>query len=155
MSPHLVKWDKMYRSQGLTIIDVNNGKIDKQDVLAKYVKKQGKTYPTLWDKDGEVCKSYAVRGYPAAFLVGADGKVVWEGFPVPELGAVEKRIAKELTLVKKPEAKLPGQKTPRKEPKAGIKKAGKSKPKPEPKPKSKSKSKSKSKPKSKSGIIGK
>ena len=139
MSPRLVKWDKMYRSQGLTIIDVNNGGIDKQDVLAKYVKKQGKTYPTLWDKGGKVCKSYAVRGYPASFLVGADGKVVWEGFPVPELATVEKRIAKELALVKKPDAKLPGQKTPRKVPKADSKKAGKSK----------------SKPKPKSGIIGK
>ncbi len=129
MSPHLVKWDKKYRPQGLTIIDVNNGGIDKQDVLAKYVKKQGKAYPTLWDKGGKVCKSYAVRGYPAAFLLGADGKVVWEGFPVPELASVEKRITQELALIKKPDAKRPGQKIPGKQPKAEIKKAVRSKPK--------------------------
>ncbi len=127
MSPHLVKWDKKYRSQGLTIIDINNGGIDKQDVLAKYVKKQGKAYPTLWDKDGKVCKSYAVRGYPAAFLVGADGKVLWEGFPVPELPTLEMRIALELASIKKSDTKRSGQKTPRKEPKADIKKAVKSK----------------------------
>ena len=127
MSPHLVKWDKKYRSQGLTIIDINNGGIDKQDVLAKYVKKQGKAYPTLWDKDGKVCKSYAVRGYPAAFLIGADGKVLWEGFPVPELATLEMRIALELASIKKSDTKRSGQKTPRKEPKADIKKAVKSK----------------------------
>jgi len=108
MSPHLVKWDKAYRERGLTIIDINNGAIDSYDALAKYVKKQGKRYPTLWDKGGKVCKSFAVRGYPAAFLVGADGKVIWEGYPNPELAMVEERIVKELEKVAESTEQKPG-----------------------------------------------
>lgn len=110
MSPHLVKWDKAYRKKGLTIIDVNNGAIDKQAVLAKYVRMQNKTYPTLWDKGAKVCKSYAVRSYPTAFLIGVDGKVVWEGYPVPELATLEKRITKELAKVVQAPEKQPGDK---------------------------------------------
>ncbi|MEE2886306.1 MAG: TlpA disulfide reductase family protein [Planctomycetota bacterium] len=133
MSPHLVKWDKAYRGRGLTIIDVNNGGIDKRAALEKYVKKQKKPYPTLWDKGGKVCQAYAVRGYPAAFLIGVDGKVVWEGFPVPELASLERLITKELAKVAKasPE-KVTGEKPGkgvRKEAKSGTSGRPKSKPK--------------------------
>lgn len=131
MSPHLVKWDKAYRGRGLTIIDVNNGGIDKRVALEKYVKKQKKPYPTLWDKGGKVCQSYAVRGYPAAFLIGVDGKVIWEGFPVPELASLERRITKELAKVAKASAeKVKGKKADKgvqKGPKSGDR--AKSKPK--------------------------
>ena len=137
MSPHLVKWDKAYRGRGLTIIDVNNGGIDKRAALEKYVKKQKKSYPTLWDKTGKVCQAYAVRGYPAAFLIGVDGKVIWEGFPVPELASLERLITKELAKVAKasPE-KVTGEKLDkgvRKDAKSGTSARPKSKPKSKPK----------------------
>ena len=125
MSPHLVKWDKSYREQGLTIIDVNNGSIDTYAALSKYVKKQGKDYPTLWDKGGKVCKSFAVRGYPAAFLVGVDGKVIWEGFPNPELGLVEKLIAEELAKAARRKKQEPGKELPGQGGKKGPKVKGK------------------------------
>ena len=107
MSPHLVKWDKAYRKRGLTILDINNGSIDSYAALEKYVKKEGKAYPTLWDKGGKVCKSFAVRGYPAAFLIGVDGKVIWEGYPNRELATVQKRIAQELAKVASRKEKKP------------------------------------------------
>ena len=96
MSPHLVKWDKTLRNKGLTVIDINHGNNDTKKALAAYVKKNKKEYPTLWDKDGRVCKEFGIKGYPAAFLIGADGKVVWEGWPNPELKDLPKLIAKEI-----------------------------------------------------------
>ena len=96
MSPHLVKWDKTLRKKGLTIIDVNSGRGDTKKDLAAYVKENKKKYPTLWDRDGAVCKKFGIKGYPAAFLIGADGKVVWEGWPNAELKDLPGLIAKEL-----------------------------------------------------------
>ncbi len=108
MTPHLVKWDKRYRSKGLTVLDINSGRMDKQPALAKYIKQHKKTYPTLWDKLGKLCRDYGVRGYPAGFLIGVDGKVVWEGFPVPELKTLEQRIVKELGKIPRPAKKQVG-----------------------------------------------
>jgi len=101
MTPHLVKWDKTLRKKGLTIIDVNSGRGDTKKDLAAYVKKNKKKYPTLWDRDGAVCKKFGIKGYPAAFLIGADGKVVWEGWPNAELSDLPGLIAKELAKAKK------------------------------------------------------
>ena len=35
-------------------------------------------YPVLAGAE-KACKAYAVRGYPAMFLVSKDGKVLWAG----------------------------------------------------------------------------
>lgn len=99
MTSHLVKWDRLYRDQGLTIIDVNEGTIDTQNALTAYVQQHGKSYATLWDEGGKVCRQYAIRAYPSAFLIGVDGKVIWEGFPVPELEQVERLLQQELAKV--------------------------------------------------------
>jgi hypothetical protein len=100
MVPHLVKWDQAYRSKGLVILDINNGAIDTRSALDHYVKKSKKTYPVLWDQGGKTCRSYAVRAYPTAFLIGPDGKVLWSGIPLQAgVEALEKRIQKALKTV--------------------------------------------------------
>lgn len=100
MTPHLVKWDKELRRKGLRIIDINNGAIDTKSAVAENVKKKNKKYPTIWDKGQELCTRYGVSGYPAAFLIGVEGKVIWEGWPNPELKKVEALIREELAKVK-------------------------------------------------------
>ena len=44
------------------------------------MKKQKIDYPILFDSGGRMWKELGLRGYPTAFLIGRDGKVVWEGF---------------------------------------------------------------------------
>jgi peroxiredoxin len=95
MKTHLVKWDETYRKKGLVIVDINNGAIDKFDKLKAAVEKSGLKYPVAWDEDAKTCTAYGVKGYAASFLLGTDGKVVWEGFPVAK--PIEEREA----LVKK------------------------------------------------------
>ena len=105
MKPHLVRWHKEYAKQGLRILDIDNGKRDSLERLQKMTEKEGLPYPVLWDKEAKNCATYGIKGYPAAFLIGVDGTVIWEGFPNPKLEHIEKLIKTELEKVKPEESK--------------------------------------------------
>lgn len=100
MAPTLAGWHKKYAARGLVVIDVDNGRRDTLDAVLEHVQKSGGGYSVLWDQEGANCKAYAIRGFPAAFLIDASGRVVWEGFPNPQLPAIEKAIEKALSEVK-------------------------------------------------------
>lgn len=36
----------------------------------------------MWDKDGRTCNRYGIMRYPTAYLIGKDGKVIWDGDPM-------------------------------------------------------------------------
>ncbi len=102
MKPHLVRWHKEYADKGLVVIDIDDGTQDSPAELKASVEKGGIKYPVLWDKDARNIAAYGVQAMPAAYLIGADGKVVWEG--VPDAGKAEdyeKRIRAELDKIKK------------------------------------------------------
>jgi len=40
-------------------------------------------HPVLWDAGCQNTKAYGVVAWPTAYLIGADGKVFWEGNPMP------------------------------------------------------------------------
>jgi hypothetical protein len=104
MKPHLVRWHNSYAEKGLTIIDIDHGGIDAFDAVKKEVEEKKFPFPVLWDKDGKNVGTYKVEGMPAAYLVGVDGKVVWEGHPNPKASEAEKlevAIKAELEKVKK------------------------------------------------------
>ena len=96
---------KEYAEKGLVIVDIDNGQRDTMDRLKEDATKKELKFPILWDKDGANCKEYGIKGFPSAFLVGVDGKVLWEGFPLPKVEDVEKLIKTELEKVKKEEKK--------------------------------------------------
>jgi hypothetical protein len=102
MKPHLVRWHKELGSKGLVVIDVDDGTQDTQQEVKDYVAKGSFPFAVLWDKDGKNVATYKVQAMPAAYLIGTDGKVVWEGHPDPsEPGALEALIKAELGKVKK------------------------------------------------------
>jgi len=106
MKTHLVKWDEAYRGKGLVIVNVNNGQRDTMDALKAAVEKAGIKYPVAWDDGAKVCSTYAIKGYAASFLIGTDGNVAWEGFPMGQ--PIEKReelVKKELEKVTADELK--------------------------------------------------
>jgi len=105
MKPHLVKWDESYRKKGLVIVDIDNGKIDTMDKVKASVEAAGIKYATAWDEGAKTCTTYGVKGYAAAFLIGTDGKVVWEGFPMSQVEKKEELIQKELEKVTEEELK--------------------------------------------------
>ena len=38
-------------------------------------------HPVLWDRDNLNHKNYGITSWPVAYLIGPDGKVVWQGNP--------------------------------------------------------------------------
>jgi hypothetical protein len=96
MTPHLVKWHSQYNSQGLTVIEVENGAIDKLAVVEDHVKSAGLPFVVLHDTAGATCQTYGIRAFPTAYLIGRDGKVAWEGHPGGDISALEREIEKAL-----------------------------------------------------------
>ena len=106
MKTHLVKWDETYRKQGLAIIDIDNGAIDKMDAVKASVEKAKIKYPVAWDADQKTCEAYGIRSYAHSFLIGTDGKVAWEGFPLEDtIETREDQVKEELKKVTDEEKK--------------------------------------------------
>lgn len=100
MKRHLVRWHKDYAEKGLIVIDVDNGQVDQFEALKKEVQKDGLPYPVLWDKGGRNFENYGVRSTPWALLIGSDGKVVWEGNPLPKVEELKRKIQEQLQTAK-------------------------------------------------------
>jgi peroxiredoxin len=104
MKPHLVRWHGSYAEKGLVVVDIDDGSEDSQADLKKDVQDHKLPFPVLWDKEGKNVATYKVEGFPAAYLIGVDGKVIWEGHPnarQSEADKLEAKIKAELEKVKK------------------------------------------------------
>ncbi len=89
---------------GLQIIDVHAGAYDELSKLTKHVESPSKfPYPVVHDADNLINEVYDIASYPAAYLIGSDGKVVWEGVPdannAEQMKALEARVAAELKKI--------------------------------------------------------
>ena len=106
MKPHLVRWHNAYAEKGLAILDVDDGSpdVDKFEDVKAEVEHLKLPFAVLWDKGGKNIETYKVQAMPAAYLIGVDGTVVWEGHPnakQSEADKLEAKIKTELEKVKK------------------------------------------------------
>lgn len=104
MKPHLVRWHNSYAEKGLVVVDVDDGKEDTLEDLKTEVEQGKFPFAVLWDKEAKNVGTYKVEGFPAAYLIGVDGTVVWEGHPdarPKEAEKLEARIKAELEKIKK------------------------------------------------------
>jgi thiol-disulfide isomerase/thioredoxin len=96
--PHLTELQKKYKDQGVTFVGVSD---EPPDVTTPFVKQMGDNmdYAVASDTKGDVYKGYMTAfhqdGIPTAFVVGADGKLVWLGHPMVDRfeQAIEQAIA--------------------------------------------------------------
>jgi len=80
-----------FASRGLVIIGVNAR--ENKDVVKRYAKELGLTFPLVLDPDGRINALYGVIGLPTTFVVGRDGRAVafavgprqWESAPARAL----------------------------------------------------------------------
>ena len=107
MQPVLEGWAKQYAGKGLAVLDVDNGQKDSLDALKEHAKSTNPSYSILFDEGAKNAQAYGVQGFPAAFLIDASGKVIWEGFPVPEVKELPKLIEKALSEAKPDSGKKP------------------------------------------------
>ncbi|MCC7508983.1 MAG: redoxin domain-containing protein [Planctomycetes bacterium] len=65
-----------YSARGLTIVAVSN---ETPSVIEPWLNRKGVTYGTA--QSSSASRSYGVRGIPNAFLISADGTILWRGHP--------------------------------------------------------------------------
>jgi hypothetical protein len=110
MMPHLVRWTEKYGNKGLTVVDIDNGSIDSRSAVEDKIEEKKLPYTVIHDQGGKNCRTYGITGYPSAYLIGVDGKVLWEGFPNGDIETIEELIHSELKKVKSDKLKATGSK---------------------------------------------
>lgn len=106
--PHINGLYNKYKDQGVVVIGVS---FEEKNVVSAFIKKMGAKmqYPVALGTE-EASKGYmeafGVRGIPHAFVVGADGKFMWQGHPMAPgfEKALEDAIAKKAEVKAKAEA---------------------------------------------------
>lgn len=77
--PHLNELNKKFKDKGLVIVGVTD---EDQKTVTEFRKKLPMDYSVAIDKEGKLGEKFGVNGIPHAFVVGKDGKIVWEGHPM-------------------------------------------------------------------------
>lgn len=95
--PHLTELQHKYKGRNLVIVGISTEKLN---VVKPFVEQKGNEmdYAVAVDTAGAVSRGYMDAfgrdTIPTAFVVGADGKIVWVGHPLAGLDAVlEKTLA--------------------------------------------------------------
>src|SRR5262249_8110017 len=94
LTPHLRRWHESYGPQGLAVIEVDNGLMDPLEPARTAFAAKKLPYAVFHDTKGSTIAAYGIRGFPTAYLIGKDGKVIWEGNPMGVEAAVEELIKK-------------------------------------------------------------
>ncbi len=92
--PHLARLAEENAKKGLNVLAITN---ESRDTVLKYMTQLAAVPLPYTIGYGGGSGNYPAPGIPQAFLVGADGKVVWQGFPA-DLN--DKFLAEELKKVK-------------------------------------------------------
>jgi thiol-disulfide isomerase/thioredoxin len=92
--PHLIEVYEKHKGDGLVIVGLSNETKEKVEPFVKEMK-----IPYVIGYGSTTGKAYGVTGIPCAFVIGADGNLVWTGHPMkPEF---EKAIGDALAASKK------------------------------------------------------
>ena len=84
--PGLNRLQREFGRRGLTIVGVTDDAGDDSDKVTKYIDTHGVQYPMA--RGGG--KGFSPRGIPAAWLVGPNGKILWQGNPIRGIPAIRK-----------------------------------------------------------------
>jgi thiol-disulfide isomerase/thioredoxin len=87
---HLKDLRSKYASKGLVIIAIT---AEDKGVVKKFIKDNRMNFAVAIDDNGKTNSAYGIRSIPTAYLVGADGKVVWQGHTMSlTAGTIEKAL---------------------------------------------------------------
>jgi thiol-disulfide isomerase/thioredoxin len=76
--PHLNDLNKKFKDKGLVIVGISD---EDKATVEGFQKSTPMDYSVALDKGG-LGKKFGISGIPHAFVVGKDGKIVWEGHPM-------------------------------------------------------------------------
>lgn len=78
MDPFFHKWHEQYRKDGPVVIEVDDGDTDRFATIKNWVAEKKIDFPVYYDTDGELTNAYRVTSFPTRFLIGREGKVLWQ-----------------------------------------------------------------------------
>ncbi|TDW15186.1 cytochrome c biogenesis protein CcdA [Kribbella kalugense] len=108
-TPHLLAWDKAYRSLGLEIVGIHSPEFAFEKSagnLQSAIKTEGIAYPVAQDNNLATWTAYRNQYWPAKYLVDADGTVRSIKFGEGDYGQTEDQI-RQLLKAANPSVKLP------------------------------------------------
>jgi cytochrome c biogenesis protein CcdA/thiol-disulfide isomerase/thioredoxin len=108
-TPHLLAWDKAYRSLGLEIVGIHSPEFAFEKSAANVqsaIRTEGIAYPVGQDNNLATWTAYRNQYWPAKYLVDADGTVRSIKFGEGDYGRTEDQI-RQLLTVANPKVKLP------------------------------------------------
>jgi len=88
--PHLNEINKKFKERGLVVVGITD---EKRDVVEKFQKGVPMEY-NVATGGAEVEKKFGIDGIPHAFIVGKDGKIIWQGHPMQLNDAVIEKALK-------------------------------------------------------------
>lgn len=90
---HLVRWEAEYAKCGLAVVEVSGGKHAPFEFSQGLLATWDICHPVLWDRDNKNIRAFKISGWPSAYLIGADGRVFWEGNPGSLRGRADEKRA--------------------------------------------------------------
>ena len=78
MDPYLHKWQQEFTSEGLVIVEIDDGSSDSLEEVRNWAASSAVPYPVYYDDGARMCGAYNIDSFPYLLLIGRDGKVVWE-----------------------------------------------------------------------------
>lgn len=96
--PHLNGLQAKFGQKGFNLFAFHHQAATK-DELAKFCKDRGITYPV---SQGGGTAFSGTGGIPVAWLIGVEGKIVWQGNPAASQGALDAKIKEEMAKIKYP-----------------------------------------------------
>lgn len=75
--PNLARLNKEFKDKGLTVLGIFTW--DKESNMAKAIKKEGITWPQMFDAEKKAMDLYGIDGIPHIILFGPDGRIVERG----------------------------------------------------------------------------
>ena len=75
--PLLNEIQQSYVDKGLKVIAINAA--DREADIQSFLRRNKPVYPSVWDRDGKIGELYGVSGYPQAFLLDKEGRLLFQG----------------------------------------------------------------------------
>ncbi|MEA1675307.1 cytochrome c biogenesis protein CcdA [Nitrospirillum sp. BR 11163] len=97
--PHVRQWAAQYKDQGLVVVGVHTPEFAFErdvDNITKAAATLDVTYPVAVDNDYRIWRAFDNQAWPALYLMGADGRVIYQAFGEGDYDKTERVIRKAL-----------------------------------------------------------